>query len=71
MTGVFITINLLTCIADISNLTLVSNVCKAVPMSLFWASNKFNGLLEMHFEINLIRKLTWYLQVLTQILVHR
>ena len=79
MTGVFIT-NLLTCIADISNLTVVSNVCKAVPMSLFWASNRFNGLLEMHFEISL--QSDWQIDlsnaifnrpimVCTQILGHR
>ena len=48
------------------NLTLVSNVCEAVPISLFWAPNRPNQILhkllhcKMRFEfpINLIGKLT-------------
>ena len=34
----------------IYNLSLVSNVCKAVPTSLFQPHNGFNELLEMHSE---------------------
>ena len=42
------------------NLTLVSNVCKAAPKSLFWAPNGLNELLDMRFEFpfNLIGKST-------------
>ena len=42
------------------NVTPVSNVCKAVLMSLFWVPKGRNELLKMHFEFhfNLIGKLT-------------
>ena len=42
------------------NVTLISNLCEAVPRSLFWASNKLNKLLEVGFKIpfNLIGKST-------------
>ena len=41
-----------------SNLTPVSNVCKAEPISLFWAPNGLNESPEMRFEFpfNLIGK---------------
>ena len=32
------------------NLTLVSNVCEAAPISLFWAPNGVNELPEVRFE---------------------
>ena len=42
------------------NLTLVSNICEAAPMSLFWAHYGLNKLPEMHFifAFNLIGKST-------------
>ena len=42
------------------NGTLVSNVCKAALISLFWAPNGLKELLEMHLEFlhNLTGKLT-------------
>ena len=45
------------------NLNPVSNVCKAVVISLFSALNGLNKLLEMHFKFlfNLINKLTMVL----------
>jgi len=41
-------------------LTLISNVCEAAHISLFWAPNRLNELPEMRFEIcfNLIGELT-------------
>ena len=36
------------------NSTSVSNVCKAAPRSLFWASNGLNELLEVGFEFPFI-----------------
>jgi len=45
----------------IYNLSLVSNVCKAVPTSLFQAHNGFNELLETHseFPFNLLVNWQW------------
>ena len=47
----------------IYNLSLVRNVCKAVPTSLFQPHNGFNELLEMHFEFpfNLLVNWQWLL----------
>ena len=35
-------------------LTLVGNVCKAAPRSLFWAPNGFNKLPEVRYEFRFI-----------------
>ena len=51
----------LTCVAcHRCYLTLISNVCEAAHVSLFWAPNRLNELPEMRFEIcfNLIGELT-------------
>ena len=48
------------------NLTLVSNVCEAVPRSLFCAQNRINVLREVRFEFPFRP-----IMVHTQILVHR
>ena len=60
------------------NLTSVSNVCEAVPSSLFWAPNGLNELPEVRFEFPfiLIGKSTMAffnrpIMARTQILVHR
>ena len=47
----------------IYNLSLVRNVCKAVPTSLFQAHNRFNELLEMYseFPFNLLVNWQWLL----------
>ena len=36
------------------NLTWVSNICKAAPLSLFWAPNELDELQEEHFEFPFI-----------------
>ena len=36
------------------NLTTVSNVCEAAPISLFWAANALNELPEVRFEFPFI-----------------
>ena len=48
------------CLTPVSNVCEVSNICKAVPISLFWALRGLNELPEVHFEFpfNLIGKLT-------------
>ena len=45
------------------NLTPVSNICEAVPISLLWAPCGLNKLLEVHFELpfNLTGKMTMLL----------
>ena len=59
------------------NLTPVSNVCEAAPISLFWAPNGLNELPEVHFQFpfNLIGKSTMAffnrpIMARAQILVH-
>ena len=44
------------CVTDIINFNLssVSNICEAVPRSLFWAPNRFNELLEVRFKFPFI-----------------
>ena len=53
------------------NVTLISNLCEAVPRSLFRASNKLNKLLDVGFKIpfNLIGKST--MAVLTGLSLHK
>lgn len=60
------------------NLTPVSKVCEAVPISMFWAPYGISELPEVHFEFpfNLIGKLTMVffnrsIMVRSQILVRR
>ena len=42
------------CIADLIYPRLVINVCKAVPISLFWAKNELNASTLVLFEFPLV-----------------